>query len=515
MEAYAFISYAHSDQDRVEGLICFLRESYRIWLDSDINAATEYNDQIAERIENTEIFIACISENYLASDYCMDEIMYARSMGRPVLLVFFENVSLPRGLKLRVNRYQCLYITDPNFSKKIRHGEEISRCLIQEERESKPQKKRTEAIRGEKKTSHYKFTAILIVCGIVSAILFLRVPALSNQIKSRYSDSLNPGISENAVTDESMEPETGNADGIADSAQGASAQIDPTPSVMPAAGASSTPTPTPDATATAASTRKVTPTAASTRKATPTATPTPTATSTTPTQTRIDDDETGSPSTSVSTPIRSRTTKETSSRSTTTANPVSTTTSGAADKTTTGNAAADTDNTTAELSVSARNTNAHKEYAYLKEKLKEEHGSFAYIVLDITGDGVDEMLVQYSRERVYMDFAVYTYSDKKVKKILSEYAGYGGYVTLTCYKKTCTIICEGYGHGNRWFDTYSRKKDKLVRAATKGGNYSTNYEWVYTNGDKSISEKKYNSILKPLRKGNKKVITYDKWKTYD
>ena len=509
MEAYAFISYAHSDQDRVEGLICFLGESYRIWLDSDINAATEYNDQIAERIENTEIFIACISENYLASDYCMDEIMYARSMGRPVLLVFFENVSLPRGLKLRVNRYQCLYITDPNFSKKIRHGEEISRCLIQEERESKPQKKRTEAIRGEKKTSHYKFTAILIVCGIVSAILFLRVPALSNQIKSRYSDSLNPGISENAVTDESMEPETGNADGIADSAQGASAQIDPTPSVMPAAGASSTPTPTPDAAATAASTRKVTPTATSTRKATPTAaptrkvtptaTPTPTATSTTPAQTRTDDDETGSLSTSVSTPVRSRTTRETSSRSTTTANSVPTATSGGADKTTTGSAAADTDNTTAELSVSARNTNAHKEYAYLKEKLKEEHGSFAYIVLDITGDGVDEMLVQYSRERVYMDFAVYTYSDKKVKKILSEYAGYGG------YGKTRTIICEGSGHGKEWYDTYSMKKDRLVSAARKACSSSGNYKWGYYAGDKDISEKKYNSILKPLRKGNKKA----------
>ena len=166
-------------------------------------------------------------------------------------------------------------------------------------------------------------------------------------------------------------------------------------------------------------------------------------------------------------------------------------------------------------STASKNKVAHKLYSAKKKSIRARKGAFGYKYYDITGDGVDEMLVQFSMDRVYMGFAVYTTKGNKLTKMVEQYAGPYGYNDITCYRKTGTIICGGYGHGNQWYHVYKMKNGKLVRVATKACSMGGNYKWVYTNGkEKTITKSKYDSILKSVKKGKKRIIKQNTWGTY-
>ncbi|MBE6568535.1 MAG: TIR domain-containing protein, partial [Ruminococcaceae bacterium] len=54
-------------------------------------------------------FIAFISPNYLDSENCKDELNYARDLNKKRLLVYLEDVALPAGMAMRMNRLQSIY----------------------------------------------------------------------------------------------------------------------------------------------------------------------------------------------------------------------------------------------------------------------------------------------------------------------------------------------------------------------------------------------------------------------
>ena len=72
---YVFISYAHLDVDRVLPIIQHLKsDGYRIWYDQGIEAGTAWAKNIAEHLGRASCIIAFISQNYISSENCMDEI---------------------------------------------------------------------------------------------------------------------------------------------------------------------------------------------------------------------------------------------------------------------------------------------------------------------------------------------------------------------------------------------------------------------------------------------------------
>lgn len=80
----AFISYAHHDKAALERLHTHLRPLQRDghidwWHDNDILAGGELDREISEQLENCELFIALVSPDFLASNYC-----YEREMRRAV-----------------------------------------------------------------------------------------------------------------------------------------------------------------------------------------------------------------------------------------------------------------------------------------------------------------------------------------------------------------------------------------------------------------------------------------------
>lgn len=132
-EKYIFISYAHKDSDIVLPILRRMSwDGYVIWYDNHIAAASEWDDSIAEHIENSSYVISFISRNYMESENCMDELKYARDEKKKPLLVFLEDLSLRGGLAMRLNRLQHIHhfkFTNAElFFRKLYEAEGINVC---------------------------------------------------------------------------------------------------------------------------------------------------------------------------------------------------------------------------------------------------------------------------------------------------------------------------------------------------------------------------------------------------
>ena len=107
---YIFVSYAHRDSDKVVHIINLLsNHGYTIWYDDGIDPGTEWDENIARHIVDCSYFIAFVSKNYLESKNCKDELNYARDCEKKQLLVYLEEVELPIGMAMRMNRLQAIW----------------------------------------------------------------------------------------------------------------------------------------------------------------------------------------------------------------------------------------------------------------------------------------------------------------------------------------------------------------------------------------------------------------------
>ena len=107
---YIFISYSHKDTDRVYPVIDHLiNMGYHIWYDEGIDPGTEWDENIAGHLNGCVGILAFLSENYLNSENCKDELNYARDLGKDRVLIYLESVELPSGMAMRLNRIQALH----------------------------------------------------------------------------------------------------------------------------------------------------------------------------------------------------------------------------------------------------------------------------------------------------------------------------------------------------------------------------------------------------------------------
>lgn len=133
IEPYIFISYSHMDSKNVFDLINNLHlAGYRVWYDEGIDPGTEWDENIAVHVEKCGYFIALISENYLASSNCKDELNYARELEKPRLLIFLEDVQLPGGMRMRLSRLQAIhkykYVSETAFMQKLFETKGLETC---------------------------------------------------------------------------------------------------------------------------------------------------------------------------------------------------------------------------------------------------------------------------------------------------------------------------------------------------------------------------------------------------
>ena len=107
---YIFLSYSHRNADAASETIRYLKAAgFRVWYDEGVIPATQWDENIAEAIENCDYLIALISEAYLSSSNCLDELNFARDRNIPLLLIYLEDVSLPSGLDMRLGRMLAIH----------------------------------------------------------------------------------------------------------------------------------------------------------------------------------------------------------------------------------------------------------------------------------------------------------------------------------------------------------------------------------------------------------------------
>ena len=109
-EPYVFISYAHADSEHVLPIIAQLqKEGYRVWFDEGIECGRKWAENITERLNLSSCTIAFLTENYLKSENCMDEIEYVKGKGIPTLIIYLRDLILPDWFEMRHNRHQAIF----------------------------------------------------------------------------------------------------------------------------------------------------------------------------------------------------------------------------------------------------------------------------------------------------------------------------------------------------------------------------------------------------------------------
>lgn len=133
MQNYIFVSYAHKDAESVAPIINNLKaRGYRVWYDADISAAKEWDKEIADHLEGCSFFMTFMSQAYLDSSNCKDELNFARDLNKKRLLVYIDDVTLPSEMRMRLSRVQDIYYysyeKEEDFYKKLFQADGIQLC---------------------------------------------------------------------------------------------------------------------------------------------------------------------------------------------------------------------------------------------------------------------------------------------------------------------------------------------------------------------------------------------------
>lgn len=177
---YIFISYSHRDSKIVWPIIEQLnKDGYRVWYDDGIDPGTEWDQFIADKVCNSGCFLAFMSEAYLESDNCKDEIKFARDKVDKIQLVYLSDCKLPEGMELRLGRIQSLYyhkyVDKKEFFKKLYQSPELS---FFKEGTVKPVEQQAIPEKRVAKTKKYKFETVMAVLALLSVVLIMLVAGI-------------------------------------------------------------------------------------------------------------------------------------------------------------------------------------------------------------------------------------------------------------------------------------------------------------------------------------------------
>ena len=185
-EPYIFLSYSHRDAEPAAEVIRHMNGSgFRIWYDEGLVPGKEWDENIARAIMSCSYFVALISQNYLNSTNCRDELNYARDKKLPLLLIYLEDVELPAGMEMRLGRMLAIhrhkYARAETFYAKVRSADGISVCRnfdgqeeTQEQMEASPLSTAPTPVESAKKSlSPLVKIGVPVLVLALAALLFL------------------------------------------------------------------------------------------------------------------------------------------------------------------------------------------------------------------------------------------------------------------------------------------------------------------------------------------------------
>ena len=111
-QPYIFISYAHKDSEIVLPIISRLQEDgYRVWYEG-IVPGSNWDEYISMHLDGSCNVLSFISKAYVKSQNCRDELALTRKKGKPINIVYIDDVQLSPGLRMRYGRIQALFLAN-------------------------------------------------------------------------------------------------------------------------------------------------------------------------------------------------------------------------------------------------------------------------------------------------------------------------------------------------------------------------------------------------------------------
>lgn len=136
---YIFLSYCHKDKEEVFSIAEKMNQSkYRIWYDKALDVGQPFDDDIAEHISGSKVFIIFLSESYLQSSYCDMELKYAKEKGCECFAIYLEDIDLSghAGMEMILrpsnNIYKCR-MREEEFLIKLLNCELLIECKYDED----------------------------------------------------------------------------------------------------------------------------------------------------------------------------------------------------------------------------------------------------------------------------------------------------------------------------------------------------------------------------------------------
>lgn len=106
---FIFVSYAHKNSDYVVSVIRRLMlDGYRVWYDEGITPGSTWDEKIAAKLNQSACFIAFISEAFIDSDNCKEELALARKKEKNYLLVHLDDTPMSIGMRMRYGKQQAV-----------------------------------------------------------------------------------------------------------------------------------------------------------------------------------------------------------------------------------------------------------------------------------------------------------------------------------------------------------------------------------------------------------------------
>ena len=128
---YIFLSYAHVDRKLADYVVDYLHEhNFKVWFDKEIHSGTRWEEVIANKIEspNCWIMVFLATQNSLASEWCGNELGFAKGEGKRFINMVIGEPTIPAWFKLSYSSYQFLY--EKNFPNRKAMMEKLVEDLI-------------------------------------------------------------------------------------------------------------------------------------------------------------------------------------------------------------------------------------------------------------------------------------------------------------------------------------------------------------------------------------------------
>jgi hypothetical protein len=121
---YIFASYSHRNMKEVFGVLKKLAAArFRLWYDEGIEPGNEWPEEVGKALTGCQLFVVFMSPAAMESRNVRNEINFASSENKSIMVVNLQQVELSEGMKLQIGTVQFINkheMSEPDFMEKMK-----------------------------------------------------------------------------------------------------------------------------------------------------------------------------------------------------------------------------------------------------------------------------------------------------------------------------------------------------------------------------------------------------------